>query len=354
MNRTAFVVVRLLVADRVDILGEVEHLVGEAPLVVVPGDELDKVGVQADAGVRVEDGGVGIGAEVGGDDLLVGVSQDTGHRALGGLLDGGADLIIAGALLEAAGQVDDGDIGAGDTHGHAGQLALQLGDDLADSLGGAGGGGDDVLEAAAAQAPVLLGEGVNDVLGGGAGVDGGHEALDDAELVVDDLGERSQAVGGAGGVGDDGHAGVILVEVDAADEHRGVVLGGAGENNDLGAGIQMRLSGFLGEELAGALEDVINAQLAPGELRGVAAVEELDVLAVHDEVAVDDLDGAVEAAVDGVILRSVSELLGSLVGGVHGDDLDVVTDDAGAEDQTADAAEAIDAYSDAHLIFLHI
>ena len=116
----------------------------------------------------------------------------------------------------------------------------------------------------------------------------------------------------------------------------------------------MRLSGFLGEELAGALEDVINAQLAPGELRRIAAVEELDVLAVHDEVAVDDLDGAVEAAVDGVILRSVSELLGSLVGGVHGDDLDVVTDDAGAEDQTADAAEAIDAYSDAHLIFLHI
>src|SRR5699024_4579316 len=266
-------------------------------------------------------------------DLLVGVGQDTGHGALGGLLDGGADLVVAGALLKAAGEVNDGDVGAGDTHGHAGELALQLGDDLADGLGGAGGGGDDVLEAAAAQAPVLLGEGVNDVLGGGAGVDGGHEALDDAELVVDDLGERSQAVGGAGGVGDDGHAGVVLVEVDAADEHWGVVLGGAGENDDLGAGVEMGLGALLGEELAGALEDVVNAQLAPGQLGGIAGAEDLDGLAVHDQVAVHDLDAAVEAAVHGVELGDVGELLRGLVGGVHGDYLDVVADDAGTENQ---------------------
>ena len=31
--------------------GEVEHLVGEAPLVIVPGDELDEVIVQSDAGL---------------------------------------------------------------------------------------------------------------------------------------------------------------------------------------------------------------------------------------------------------------------------------------------------------------
>ena len=31
----------------------------------------------------------------------------------------------------------------------------------------------------------------------------GHEALNDAELVIHDLGDGGQAVGGAGGVGDD-------------------------------------------------------------------------------------------------------------------------------------------------------
>ena len=56
---------------------------------------------------------------------------------------------------------------------------------------------------AAGQAPVLLGEAVNDLLGGSVGVDGGHEALDDAEVVVDDLGQRRKAVGGAGSVGHD-------------------------------------------------------------------------------------------------------------------------------------------------------
>jgi hypothetical protein len=43
------------------------------------------------------------------------------------------------------------------------------------------------------------------LLGGGDGVDGGHEALDDFEVVVDDLGDGSQAVGGAAGVGHDVH-----------------------------------------------------------------------------------------------------------------------------------------------------
>ena len=67
-------------------------------------------------------------------------------------------------------------------------------------------------------APVLVG---HEVEGGGAGaaqvlvrrvlqvlvlrvgVDRRHQALDDAELVVDRLGHRAEAVGRAGGVGDD-------------------------------------------------------------------------------------------------------------------------------------------------------
>lgn len=43
---------------------------------------------------------------------------------------------------------------------------------------------------------------------GGDGVDGGHQTLDDLEVVVDDLGHRGQAVGGAAGVGDDMHGGL--------------------------------------------------------------------------------------------------------------------------------------------------
>lgn len=48
--------------------------------------------------------------------------------------------------------------------------------------------------------PLLSGWAVNGLLGGGNGVDGGHETFDDAKVVMDNLGQWSQAVGGARGV----------------------------------------------------------------------------------------------------------------------------------------------------------
>ena len=77
---------KLGLANLVHVAGQVQHLVGEAPLVVIPGDELDKVAVEGDTGLGVKDGGVSVGAEVGGDDLVVNVckkKQLTNNRASG-------------------------------------------------------------------------------------------------------------------------------------------------------------------------------------------------------------------------------------------------------------------------------
>ena len=41
---------------------------------------------------------------------------------------------------------------------------------------------------------------IHGLLGGSIGVDGGHEPLNDAKLVVDHFCQRSKAVGGTGGV----------------------------------------------------------------------------------------------------------------------------------------------------------
>ena len=221
--------------------------------------------------------------------------------------------------------------------------------DLADSLGSAGGGGDDVVvDGTGAAQILLLGEAVHDGLGGGGGVHGGHEALDNAEVVVDDLGDGGQAVGGAGGVGDELHVGGVLVEVDAADEHRGIVLRGAGHHDDLGAGVDVSLGLGLIQIHAGALQNVLDAQLAPGDQGRVAVAlvgEDLDDLAVDGDGAVlivaDDF--AVEAPVHGIVLHAVGDVGGGIAGGVDGDDLDVVRLDSSAESQGADAAEAIDA-----------
>jgi len=142
--------------------------------------------------------------------------------ALGSSLDGLLDLVVGSTLLNAASQVDNGDVLGWDTHGHAGKLAVEVWDDLADGLGGTGAGWNDVGSSGTSTTPVLARWTVNGLLGGGVRVDGGHQTLDDGVLVVNDLGERSQAVGGARGVGDDLNVALVALLVDTHDEHWGI------------------------------------------------------------------------------------------------------------------------------------
>lgn len=46
------------------------------------------------------------------------------------LLDGGLDVLVAGGLLQPAGEVHDGNVSGGHSEAHAGQLAVELGDNL--------------------------------------------------------------------------------------------------------------------------------------------------------------------------------------------------------------------------------
>ncbi len=108
------------------------------------------------------------------------------------------DARLPGAL---DGQVDDRARRDGRADGEAVQLALQLGDHQPDRLGGAGRGGDQVDRGGAGPAQVLVGH-VLQPLVGRVGVDRRHQAMADADRVVEHLRDRRQAVGRAGGVGD--------------------------------------------------------------------------------------------------------------------------------------------------------
>ena len=55
---------------------EVKDTAGVAPLVVVPGDELDEVVVEGDTGLGVDDGGGSVAVHVAGDDIVLGVGED--------------------------------------------------------------------------------------------------------------------------------------------------------------------------------------------------------------------------------------------------------------------------------------
>jgi len=103
-------------------------------------------------------------------------------------------------------------------------------------------------------------------------VNGGHQTLNDFEIVVDDLGKGSQAVGGARGVGDDLHAGVIGFQVDTNDEHGGISAG-SGDDDLLGTTLQVSRGLLDGGEHASGLNDVLSAGLAPGDVLRVTLLE---------------------------------------------------------------------------------
>jgi len=170
-------------------------------------------------------------------------------------------------------------------------------------------------------------------------VDGGHEALDDAKVLVDDLGERGQAVGGARGVGDDLHGGVELGVVDTHDEHGGIV-GGGGDDDELGARVEVDGSTILGGEDTGGLDNDVGTAGSPGDLLGIHLAKDGDGAAVDDELVVLALDGALEAAVGGVVLGQVDHVVDGDEGIVNGNDLNVVPLERGTENQTTDPSES--------------
>ena len=156
------------------------------------------------------------------------------------------------------------------------------------------------------------------------GVHGGHQAVHQADLVVQRLDERRQAVGGARCVRDDGVGSLQHVLVDAVHDGGVDVLAARRRDDDLlRAALQVGRRLFLGGEEAGALQHDVDVQLAPRHFGRVALREHADLVAVDDHVVAVDFDGARELAVRGVVAGQVGVRLG-VAEVVDGDDLDVV------------------------------
>jgi hypothetical protein len=160
-----------------------------------------------------------------------------------------------------------------------------------------------VLEDAAAAAPVFVAGAVDGFLRGGGGVHGGHQAALDAPLVVDDLGDGREAVGGARCVGDDCVLGGQLVMVHAVNDGEIDFLAGSRDQHALGARIKMLLAaGAVGEE-AGAFQGDVDAIGTMRQIGRIALGGHMDALAVDDQVVAVHFDGATEGSVDAVALE---------------------------------------------------
>src|SRR6266700_2068498 len=187
----------------------------------------------------------------------------------------------------------------------------------------------------------------------GVGVHRGHEAPLDAEGVQQHLGHRHHRVGGAGRVGDDVVAGgIVFGVVDAHHDGDVLALGRRGDDHLAGARLEVQGGAVAVGEAAGRLDHDVDAQVPPAELRRVTLGRGADRLAVHADRGFVEAHLAVEYTEGGVVLQQVRD--GAVVGQVvDGHDLDVALAAAGsvacgAVEVAADAAEAVDAYSDGH------
>ncbi|MNY11394.1 hypothetical protein D3C86_1444220 [compost metagenome] len=176
----------------------------------------------------------------------------------------------------------------------------------------------------------------------------GHHGVDDAEVLVEDLGHRREAVGGAGGVRDDVVlGGVVGLVVDAQDDGDVLALGRSRDDDLLGAGVEVGLGlGGVGED-AGRLDDDLGAELLPGDHGGVALGRDLDLAAVDDDGALGVIDRAGVDAVDRVVLEEVSERLG--VGQVvDADELQLGVLEADAQHLATDTTETVNPHFSGH------
>ena len=245
-----------------------------------------------------------ITVQIGGNELILRVGQDALQLILGSLLDDRLDLIVGGTLLKADSQVNHGDVGGRHTHGHAGEFAIERWDDLADSLGGTGTAGNDVLSSGTATSPVLGRGTIDSLLSGSVGVDGGHEALHDTEVVIDNLCERGKAVGCAGGIGDDFVVASVALVVDAQNVHWGI-SGGSRDDDLLCAALQVSLGLINGGEDTGRLDDVVGARVFPWDVGGILLGVEFYFDVIDHEVCTVDLDGPLELTVLRIILEHI-------------------------------------------------
>mmetsp|Transcript_26439 Transcript_26439/g.66932 ORF Transcript_26439/g.66932 Transcript_26439/m.66932 type:complete len:337 (+) Transcript_26439:417-1427(+) len=310
--------------------------------------------VQRDACANIEDRGGLASLEVRGHHLLIGPVQDALHLTSGILLDRRHDILVLGRLLKADRQVHDRNVRRRDAEGHARELAVHRWQHLAHSLGGTSRRGDDVLRGATATAPVLAatGRAVHCELRGRHGMHRGHQALDDAEPLVHDLRQGRQAVRGAAGVGDHGVRGLVLLVVHTHDVDGHIVLRGRGDDHLLGTALQMQLGPPPFREDTRGLADVVRSGSAPRDVRRVLLVEDLDLHAIHDQelIAIGLLrrDGSTEPPVHAVVLHHVHHVLEVHEGVVHRLHRRLGVAHSGAEDQTADAAKAVDAQTRRH------
>ena len=165
--------------------------------------------------------------------------------------------------------------------------------------------------------------------------------------------DRREAVGGAGGVGDDVMVGgIVKVVVDSHHDSQVLALGRRGDDHFFCPGLDVALGFLGGGEQAGGLDHDVHSEFLPRQTAGLAGADDFDLVAVDDDgviPAMSDLAG--EGALRRVVFHEVGEVV-RRDDVAHGHHVDRVADEALFHhctiSQTTDAAESVDCYFYCH------
>ncbi|KAH3662420.1 hypothetical protein OGAPHI_005672 [Ogataea philodendri] len=332
-----------------NVFKQVDNSGGVTVLVVVPGDKLDEGWGQQDTSLSVENRGSAVGNEVGGNNILVSVTENSRKWTLRSLLDGSADVLVSGWLLQVDGQVNNGNVGGWHSQRHTGQLTGKRRENLTDGLGGTGGGWNDVARSSSSSSPVLVRWTVDGLLGSGDGVNGGHQTILDSVSIVDDLSQCSQTVCSTRSIREDLDVWSVLVLIHTHHEHWGV-LGWSSDDNLLGTGINVLLSALQSGEHSGGVQDVVNALLTPWDVSWVSLLENLNLVTVNHKVLSLGSNLTLVVTVGRIVLEHVSGVVWSNEWIIDGDHGDVLSCQGNSQNESANSSETINTNFVSHLI----
>ena len=140
------------------------------------------------------------------------------------------------------------------------------------------------------------------------GVNSGHQTAFNTEFVQQHFGERSQAVRGAGSIGNDVvFSRIIFVLVNTHNDGDIFAFSRSGDDNLFNSVMQMSCSLCSFGETAGGFYNDFCTSFAPRNLCRIQASEYFDFAVVNNNVVAFDADFMVESAMDRVIFQQVSQ-----------------------------------------------
>ena len=138
-------------------LHEVNNTGRVAPLVIIPGNNFDKIWVEHDTSTSIKYVRTLVNLKFSGHKGLITVPKESLHGTLILLFDDSTDLFVGGIFANLAGKVDNRYINSGDTESHACELALYRRDGIGHSLCSSSRIRDDIARGSTATTPVLVG-----------------------------------------------------------------------------------------------------------------------------------------------------------------------------------------------------